>query len=79
MRHVVAAAILVVGAGAFAGGDVGAGGRGGVLLVVGHAFYCSAFPCIYTILLVHHFLGGNRFLSWSKIRDSPFKSYVLPV
>ena len=47
MRHAVAAAIVVVGAGASAGGDVGAGGRGGVLLVVGHAFYFSAFPCIY--------------------------------
>lgn len=54
MRHVVAAAILVVGAGAFAGGDVGAGGRGGVLLVVGHAFYCSAFPCIYTYIYIYY-------------------------
>lgn len=47
MRHVVAAAIVVVAAGASAGGDVGAGGCGGVFLVVGHAFYCSTFPCIY--------------------------------
>ena len=70
MRHVVATAIVVVGAGASAGGDVGAGGSGGVLLVVGRAFYCSAFPHILVVI---------GFLSWSKIRDSPFKSYVLPV
>lgn len=46
MRHVVAAAIVVVGAGACAGGDVSADGRGGLLHVVGHAFYCSAFQYI---------------------------------
>ena len=56
MRHVVAAAIVVVGA----GGDVGEGGCGGVLLVVrGHALYTARLS---SIVIVHHFLGGIRFL-----------------